>query len=840
MLTLHSFVGIALRVPMTLVLPIDDVIADIASALTTNIAVLLSAAPGAGKTTRVPLALLDADWLAGQRIIMLEPRRMAARNAATYMAQALNEAVGQTVGYRIRLENKISANTRIEVVTEGILTRMLQDDPELTGVGLVIFDEFHERHMASDLALALCHQCQQVLRPDLRILVMSATLDESALASALNAPTIRSEGRSYPVTTHYRSRRDANERLPQHMVRVINEALVHDDHLQGDLLVFLPGQGDIQRVQRLLEETLPANIRAMPLHGQLSDAEQKAAIRPSDEFRKIILATNIAESSLTIDGVSIVIDSGLERRMVFSPGNGVSELTTQGISKASATQREGRAGRQAPGLCYRLWSEQDHQGRKAHIQAEIAASDLAPLQLELLQWGAAADELLWLTPPPAVHLQQAHDLLSQLGLTAEQQLTEHGRRCAQLGLEPRWANALWKAAELGMAKSACELVALLQEPGMIRQQDDIELALLRAKQHPSWNNRIQPLAKRWSSQLTKQADSATLDVGFVIACAWPDRIAKRRGSGGAQSRYQLSRGIGAELLHDSSLDKYEWLAIADLAGGSPNKIRLAAPLSSHSIALLVEAYPQLFNRHIEVSWQDNGQLLAEEQQRLGALVFSAKRLTNLNADDWQNAWCSYFNNSKNSPLNDLHWTDNALNLRQRLALLHRYSKDKNEWPDVSDTALSANINDWLMPFLNQARHVRDLAKVNVMDALLSLLSWEQQQTLNRLLPTHIQVPSGSNIAIDYSTDIPILAVKLQEMFGYEGQPTVLNGQIALMIHLLSPARRPLQVTQDLPHFWRNSYADVRKDMRGRYPRHPWPEDPLSAEATRYTKARSKS
>ena len=811
-------------------LPVDALIADIRNYLQTPGNLLLSAAPGAGKTTRVPLALLDAGWLAGQKILLLEPRRLAARNAATFMAQQLGEAVGMTVGYRIRLENRISAATRIEVVTEGILTRMLQDDPELNGVGLVIFDEFHERHLHSDLALALVHQCQQLLRPDLRLLIMSATLDEQALAEPLQAPLLHSEGRSFAVQVHYRPLRDANTRLHSHLVRVIREALQHD----GDMLVFLPGVADIRNVSQLLDDSLPAAISVLPLHGQLTDQQQKAALAPSAPGqRRIILATNIAESSLTLDGVRIVIDSGLERRLTFAPQSGMSELKTRAISQASAIQRAGRAGRQAEGVCYRLWPESEQQRREPHIRAEILDSDLSALLLELQQWGAGTEELLWLDPPPAAALSHAETLLTGLGILRDGQLTDHGRACAALGIEPRWAHSLLCAAELNISRPACELIALLQEwPHKLRSSDDVQRLWQQARQNKVlWTQRVQPLAARLQKKLpgsNRAAQTPTADPALLIALAFPDRIARRRAAG--SQAFLLSNGSGATLTDETGFAHDPWLAVADLSGGQHGRIRLAAQLSAASLQQLQDIAPQLFTTHNDIRWLESGQFRAEQQTRLGQIVYASRPLPAPSATDWAGIWDDYF---ATQGLSALNWNEAARTLRRRLQLLHQHQPE--QWPDVSDEALTAQRADWLLPFCSSARHQRDLAKIPLTTALLSLLDWEQQQLLEQLTPVHWTVASGSRIAIDYLPDTPVLAVKLQEMFGYEGQPAILNGRLPLLIHLLSPAGRPLQVTADLPHFWRHTYADVRKDMRGRYPRHPWPEDPLSAEATRLTK-----
>ena len=820
---------------MSTVLPIDAVLDDLKAALAMNANALLIAQPGAGKTTRVPLALLNEPWLSGKKILMLEPRRVAARNAATFMAHQLNEKAGQTVGYRMRLESKVSAATRIEVVTEGILTRMLLDDPELVDIGVIIFDEFHERNLASDQGLALALQCQQVFNPDLKLLVMSATLDAPELSSLLDAPVIESEGRTFPVENHYRPPRDTNERLVPHTCRVIGEAL---RETEGDVLVFLPGAGEISRVQESLTG-ITDNILITPLHGQLSDRDQKLALTPdSDGRRKVILSTNIAESSVTIDGVRTVIDCGLEKRVRFRATLGMQELVTQDISHASAVQRAGRAGRQAPGVCYRLFTETSMQQRPAHIRPEINDADLAPLLLDLVQWGASADELDWLTPPPQGHLNQAADLLTTLGILRDDQLTEHGQQCLQTGLEPRLANMLIRGASAGMGKAACELAALLQEPALLRQQDDIERIINHERGSSRWKARIAPQAKRLEKALPRgsssqtQADTGHADTGFLLGCAYPDRISQKRSS---ETQYLMTSGVGAALSDNSALSGQAWLACADVSAGQPNRIRTAAALTEQTLVQLTELHPHMLSRHIDVRWLENGQLKTEEQQRLGRLVVKRKKLDSISEEDWQQAWRDLI---AAKGLNILNWDDAATTLRSRMQLARMH--DTKAWPDVSDEALLRTLDDWLMPFLNGARHQRDLKKLNLNDALLSLLEWNQQQTLAALVPTHIKVPSGSNIRIDYRQNPPVLAVKLQEMFGFEGQPAVLNGQLPLMIHLLSPAQRPLQVTQDLPHFWRHTYADVRKDMRGRYPRHPWPEDPMSAEATRFTKRRPHS
>ncbi len=813
---------------MTTSLPIDSLVDDIRQNLSSNNRLLLSAAPGAGKTTRVPLALLNEPWLAGKKILMLEPRRIATRNAAQYMAQQLKETVGQTVGYRIRLETRVSASTRIEVVTEGILTRLLQQDPELADVGLIIFDEFHERNLHADLALALAQQSQELLRDDLRLLVMSATLDNNAIRKTFDAPFLFSEGRSFPIALHYRARENDNVTLIQQVSRVVSEALVND----GDILVFLPGTAEIRQLQTLLEENHPG-VSVLPLHGQLNDQQQKQALAAAVEGqRRIILATNIAESSVTIDGVRIVIDSGLERRISFQPANGSSQLQTRFISQASATQRSGRAGRQAEGICYRLWPESQQERLEKSIRPEILDADLSPLLLQLKLWGADADELNWITPPPASALSHAQTLLSQLGITEDEQLTAHGRLCAELPTEPRWAHAMVTAARLGMADKAADIIALLQEwPHKLRSSDDLQRLLNQAERHPLWQQRVKPLANSLlrliDTNTSGPESSSDADVaGLILALAWPGRIAQRRPS---SDNFLLANGSGARLAPGSDWHQAQWLAIADISGLKGNTIRMAAELSPATIGRLQSLMPALFSSSAVVRWLDNGQLQCEQQQRLGALVLNRQPLTAMSDDDWQQVWSDFF---KTEGFASLNWNEEAQSLRQRLSLLHQH--DSSQWPDASDDGLKQTLKDWLLPFCLQARHQRDLKKIDTTTALRSLLPWDKQQLLDQLAPQYWQVASGSRIRIDYSQTPPVLAVKLQEMFGYEGQPGIINQRQPLLIHLLSPAGRPLQVTSDLPHFWRNTYAEVRKDMRGRYPKHPWPEDPLTFEATRLT------
>jgi ATP-dependent helicase HrpB len=844
-------------------LPIDALLPQICSGLHQNTRLVLTAEPGAGKTTRVPLAMLEEPWLGGKTIIMLEPRRLAARNAARFMAQQLGESVGETVGYRIRLEQKSSASTRILVVTEGILTRMLQSDPELGDVGLIIFDEFHERHLHSDLALALSIQCQEVLRDDLRILLMSATLDTDTLCQSLDAPLLNSEGRSFPVEIHYRPIKNANERFEDQFVRVVKEALQQTD---GHILAFLPAIALINRLCERLCQELPNDINdidVLPLHGQLDDQQQARALggdtnasaHPNRTVaRKLLLATNIAESSLTIDGVRVVIDSGLERRMEFSPATGLSELKTRPISQASSIQRTGRAGRQSSGISYRLWSEPEQSHRPAHHQAEILSADLAPLLFELKQWGAEANELFWLDPPPTGSLNQASDLLVKLGLckgsrdSEPSTLTEHGKACASTAMEPRLAHALLTSHQQGAGNLAANVIALLQEASSVHS-DDLEtlLQLLESDnpaRKPAWVFRAKSLANRLKKRLPPTPKPAAgISPSMVVGLAYPDRIAQLRNA--RSSNYKLAQGSGIELLRDSELQEKAWLAVAALTGGQPNRVRLAAELTEQDLERLIELFPWLLQERIEISWQDEGHLKAERQHKLGDIIWRREPIQQLGAADWQAAWRSFFKrgtaaqsgSQQASQLAALNWTDENIQLRRRLALL-RQSFPNDHWPDTSEAALVERMDDWLMPYLTNAKHQKHLKQLPLTQMLLSLLEWHQREQLDQLAPTHWTVPSGSRIRLEYQEDArqnpPVLAVKLQEMLGYEQQPSILNGRLPLMIQLLSPARRPIQITQDLPHFWRNSYAEVRKDMRGRYPKHPWPEDPIGAEATALT------
>lgn len=830
-------------------LPIDSILPELNQALSQNKNVILSAQPGAGKTTRVPIALLDAKWLqksdgSYKKIIMLEPRRIAARNAALYMAKSLGEAVGQTVGYKMRQDTKTSHNTRIEVITEGILTRYLLQDPELSDIGLIIFDEHHERSVNTDLGLALSLQCQELFREDLKLLVMSATLDKEPLEKLLNAKSLFCPGRSFPIDQRYIGF-DAKKRLSDQVTKIIITSLQQDE---GSLLVFLPGVRDIQFVQQQLQIELQrkpsdTNTSIHPLYGQLSDKEQQAAIAATEKGqRKIVLATNIAESSLTIEGIRIVVDSGLEKQLNYNARSGMNSLITKKISQASAIQRAGRAGRIEPGICYRLWSEQGQNALEAHSPAEISRIELSDLVLNVAQWGAEVDELDWLTQPPENYVKQAKGLLSDLDLLDQQgQITSHGEYASKLGLNPRFAHMLLNATDKNSLEDASLLAALLTDtPKALRNNDDLSRSLIQlktnikqysaqARQAVSWQKQVEkykPLAKVSNDKIS------SFSLPQLLALAFPDRIAQLRTN--SDNQYLLSSGRGAQLHPSSSLIGSDWLVVSDIEdnkqGGS--LIRKAIVIDEHELL-------DVFNNHIEIKshieWNAKGQLIAEERNCLGAIILSHKKLTSLSDDQWHQAWNNYF---LDNGIKSLNWTDECLQLQARLQLAFlcgQSSTTKKPWPNFSDEALTNDLESWLMPLVAQCRSQKSLKNIDLKQALMNRLGWNNIQEFEKLAPEKIQVPSGSHYKIDYSQSPPVLAVKLQEMFGYQGKPSVCNGDVLLMLHLLSPARKPLQITQDLPHFWSSSYFEVRKDMRGRYPKHPWPEDPMNSEATRFTK-----
>jgi ATP-dependent helicase HrpB len=827
-------------------LPIDEVLPELARRLAAGPRAILTAPPGAGKTTRVPLALLEAEWLAGRRIVMLEPRRLAARAAAAWMAHLLGETVGGTVGYRVRLDTRVGPSTRIEVVTEGVLTRMLQEDPALDGVGAVIFDEFHERSIHADLGLALVLQSQLLLRPELRVLVMSATLDADAVAALLDdAPVVRSEGRAWPVETHYLARRPEGHTEGIVAASVARAVASHD----GDVLVFLPGAAEIRRTAaRLAEAALPPGAEVLPLYGDLPQDAQERAIAPSPAGRrKVVLATAIAETSLTIEGVRVVVDSGLMRVPRFSPRTGMTRLETVPVSRAAADQRRGRAGRLGPGACFRLWAESDDAALLAHRPPEILEADLAPLALELAAWGAAEPaELRWLDPPPPAAYAQARELLAELeALDGDGRITLHGRRMATLPMHPRLAHMLLRGARIGAQRLAAELAALLSERDVLRARDGtpdpdirVRLALLRDSATVPHGHtvdrhllrRAHAEARHWLRRLgalppsRQEAPEGPDDddaAGLLLALAYPDRIGQRRGGRG---RFLLRNGRGASVDPQHNLAGEDWIVAADVAGhGRDSRVFLGAALAQEDLERHFAA--QLATDR-EVRWDTGaGTVRARAVTRLGALVLGERPLADVHPGEVAAALLAAV---RSEGLELLPWTDAARRLRERLAFLHTVSP--GEWPDVSDPALMESLERWLPAWL--PAHGGSLRDVDMASVLLALAGSGRRPELDRLAPTHIEVPSGSRVPVDYADpSAPALAVRLQELFGLAETPRVGGGRVPLTLHLLSPARRPVQVTRDLASFWRSGYFEVRKDLRGRYPKHYWPDDPLVAEPT---------
>ena len=839
-------------------LPIDEVLPALRHALTERHEAVLEAPPGAGKTTRVPLALLNEPWLAGQKIVMLEPRRLAARAAAERLASELGEKVGETVGYRIRLDSKVGPTTRIEVVTEGILTRRLQQDPALEGVGLLIFDEFHERSLDADLALALSLNGRELFRDEqpLKILLMSATLEGERLASVLDdAPILRSEGRMYPVAMRWGRPFVPGEFIEPRVVQTVLDALNDET---GSLLVFLPGQAEIRRVHQQLAQALESqsDILLCPLHGELELAAQRAAIEPAPSgLRKVVLATNIAETSLTIDGVRVVIDAGLARVPRFDPGSGMTRLDTQRISRASATQRAGRAGRLEPGVCYRLWSEDQHAQLAAYGTAEMMQADLAGLALQVARWGVSAQELVWLDAPPAASYAQALQLLERLGAMnpASPQggtLTAHGEAMAELPAHPRIAHLLLRGQEWGLADMACHVAALLGERDILRGAGaDVHsrLALLDGEARAARGGqggvqRARQLARQYRAQLRGKPARPVADpehprwLGALLALAYPDRIAQQRKPGGAE--YRLANGRAALFSEVDALMKQPWLVIADLGsrqGQREERIYLAAEFDP---ALLDDVLREQVSVIDQLDWDEReGVLRAERQRKVGELVLSREPLTGLDETARTQA---LINLVRRKGLELLPWTPELRQWQARVGLLRQLdleAQGQSDWPDVSDAALLASLEDWLAPYLTRVSRLSHFASLDVSSIVHNRLPWPLPQRLEEQAPHHIKVPSGSSVRLDYSEHPPILAVRLQELFGLADTPRIAGGRQVVKLHLLSPARRPVQVTQDLANFWRSTYAEVKKDLKGRYPKHYWPDDPLVAEATTRVKPR---
>ena len=803
-------------------LPVAAVVPELLTALDASSQVLLTAPTGAGKSTWLPLRLLEHRGIKG-RIILLEPRRLAARNVAQRLAELLNEKPGETVGYRMRAQSCVGPQTRLEVVTEGVLTRMIQRDPELTGVGLVILDEFHERSLQADLALALLLDVQQGLRDDLKLLIMSATLDNGRLQQMLpDAPTIVSEGRAFPVERRYQPLA-AHLRFAEAVAVATAELLRHES---GSLLLFLPGVGEIQRVQEQLATRVGSDVLLCPLYGALTLAEQRQAILPAPQGkRKVVLATNIAETSLTIEGIRLVVDSAQERVARYDARTGLTRLITQRISQASMTQRAGRAGRLEPGICLHLLAKEQAERAAAQGEPEILQSDLSGLLMELLQWGCTDPEQLnWLDTPPAINLQAAKRLLQMLGALEGDRLSARGQKMATLGNDPRLAAMLVSANNDNEVATAAKLAAILEEPP---RGGSTDLAVAFSRNQPAWQQRSQQLLKRLNVR-SGQPDSALLP--SLLAQAFADRIARRRGQEG---RYQLANGMGAMLDADDASGRHEWLIAPLLLQGSASpdaRILLALPLD---IEVLIQACPELLQQSDTIEWDETqGTLKALRRSRIGQLTVKVQALAKPSEEELHLAM---LNGIRDKGLSVLNWTPEAEQFRLRLQCAANWLPEYN-WPAVDEDSLLATLESWLLPHMSGVHSLRALKALNVGQALRGLLDWSMLQRLDSELPAHYTVPTGSRIAIRYHEDNPpVLAVRMQEMFGEAKTPTIAEGRVPLVLELLSPAQRPLQVTSDLSAFWQGSYREVQKEMKGRYPKHVWPDDPANTAPTRRTK-----
>ena len=814
-------------------LPIDAVLDALSGTLERSNTAVLVAPPGAGKTTRVPLALRDAPWVGDRKIIVLEPRRIAARASAERMAKSLGERAGETVGYRVRFGSKVSRATRIEVVTEGIFTRQILDDPELTGIAAVLFDEFHERSLDADLGLALARDAQQGRREDLRSLVMSATLDGARVARLLgDAPVVESEGRAFPVETRYVGRKP-DAPVERQMAETIASALRAD---AGSVLAFLPGAAEIRRTQTMLAERVhDASVEIVPLFGALDAAVQDRAISPAPKGgRKVVLATSIAETSLTIEGVRIVVDSGLARVPRYEPDIGLTRLETVRASRAAVDQRRGRAGRTEPGVCYRLWDEPQTASLAAHTQPEILSADLSSLVLDLAQWGVSDPATLsFLDPPPQPAWKEARDLLNELGaLDGDGRLTDEGRRLRALALPPRLARMIVDAADHGAAAQAADIAAILTERGLGGDSVDLEVRLDQFRRDRSARAQsARDLARRWAQQVATSPslhDDGELTTGLMLAFAFPDRVARNRGNGS----FLLANGRGAAVEQTSSLARVPYIAVGELTGTAANgRILLAAPLA-------IEDIERHFAAHIEakdeVSFdRDAMTLRARRRRKLHAITLADAPVALTPSEETAHVFADGISAVG---LDRLPWSKAAKQWRDRVMFLRKAEGDS--WPDLSDTGLIERRDDWLVPLLADKTALKDISPGDVSDAVMALLPWDLRARLDREAPTHFEAPTGTMLAIDYEAEQgPTIAVRLQELFGLNTHPSIARGAIPLVLELLSPAQRSVQVTRDLPGFWRGSYAAVRSDLRGRYPRHPWPDDPATAQPTRRAKPR---
>jgi ATP-dependent helicase HrpB len=813
-------------------LPIDEALPRLTAALAGNACAVLVAPPGAGKTTRVPLVLLDEPWATGKKIMVLEPRRLAARAAASRMASTLGEQVGDTVGLRVRFGSKISKRTRIEVVTEGVFTRLVLDDPSLDGVAAVLFDEFHERSLDADLGLALARDVQQGLREDLKVLVMSATLDGARVAALLDdAPVVESEGRSFDVETRYLGR-DARERIETQVAAAADRAMRAD---AGSLLVFLPGAAEIRRTQTLLNERLrdPA-VDIVALYGALDAREQDRAISLSPPGRrKVVLATSIAETSLTIEGVRVVIDSGLARVPRYEPDVGLTRLETVRVSRAAADQRRGRAGRTEPGVCYRLWDEPQTGSLEPYTRPEILSADLSSLVLDLAQWGASdPTKLAFLDPPPSAALNEARTLLKELGaIDADNRITEEGRRLRALPLPPRLARMVVDAADEGAGLMAAEIAAVLSERGLGGDDADLGHRLDQFRRDRTRRaEEARAMARRWSDTAGGGKSGGELSPGAVLALAYPDRIAKNRG-GGAGS-FLLANGRGGAVDPASSLAREPFIAVAELTGtAAASRIVLAAPITLADIESRFAN--QIEDRETVTFDSGSASLRARRTRRLGALVL-AEQIKQVTPDG--DTTHILAEGIVGLGLDRLPWSKAALQFRERVEFLRK--AEGQEWPDLSDDGLVRSAADWLEPLVMDKTARSQIAADELSNAVTNLVPWNLRRRLDAEAPTHFTAPTGSSMPIDYEAEQgPTVSIRVQELFGLALHPAIAGGRVPLTIELLSPAHRPVQVTRDLPGFWRGSYADVKTEMRGRYPRHPWPDDPLTAPATRRAKRR---
>ncbi|MXN66454.1 ATP-dependent helicase HrpB [Stappia sp. GBMRC 2046] len=811
-------------------LPIDAVLPDLLAALEAGPNAVLVADPGAGKTTRVPLALLDAPWRGDGRIIVLEPRRLAARAAARRMAQTLGEAVSETVGYRVRLETRVSARTRIEVVTEGVFTRMILDDPELSGVSAVLFDEFHERSLDGDLGLALALDVQGALREDLRLLPMSATIDAKAVASLMGGcPVVVSEGRSFPVETHYVGKAGVRG-IEDQMAAAVKKALGEE---QGSILAFLPGQKEILKTASLLEDRVPANVDVAPLYGALDGKAQDAAIRPAaNGRRKVVLSTDIAQTSLTIEGIRVVIDSGLSRVPKFEPSTGLTRLETVRVSRASADQRRGRAGRTQEGVCYRLWDEPQTAALPVQDRPAILEADLTRLVLDLALWGESdSGKLSFLDPPPKGAWTESVELLKALdALDDEGRMTAAGRRLAALPLPPRLAHMLVEAGAQDAGGLASEIAVILTEQGVAGRSTDLRERLLVLRRGKGRRiDEAKALARRWRKLAgIGEGDADPESAGEVLALAYPERVAQRRdGKGG----FRLANGRGALLEQSDPLAGEAFLVVADIQGtAARGRIALTAPIDKEAIERL---FPSHIEEKTEVVIDANGAIRAKRLRRYGSVVLDERNEPDPDPEAIADALLSLVGKKG---IARLPWTKAQKATRARITYLHNTLGP--EWPDLSDKALDATLEDWLKPQVAGKTKLDQIDAECLGNALSGLLPWARMAEVDQLLPSHFEAPSGSSIPIDYdAAEGPTLRIRVQELFGLDRHPAIADGKVPLILELLSPAHRPIQITRDLPGFWRGSWADVKADMRGRYPKHSWPDDPLSERATSRAKPR---